>query len=497
MFDRTYLQDYILSSMEDDNTPNNESAEADVVQMQDEDDDEEPQFLDPNDAVEVVVDDDVPMDDDDDEEEEDALDENVTSSSAPDVSKVQLKSHTGPVYAVAAAVVIDNSSSCDQLVVVSGGGDDRAYLHRITIDSAHVTSTTSSLLSHAHTDTVSAVAFNFSHIAATDAGATAAAPPNKLVAVGGYDGAILLYDAVTGACLKQLEGPTDVEWLCFHKTGTVLLAGSATDGTVWMYHTVLNKCLQVFVGHSAAVTAGGFTPDGKFSVTCSSDGTLRVWAPKTGQAKHTIKFNNNDAGLTCLAFEAHAEASTINSKLVMVGAEDGQVHVCHTGTGKVVHNLRHYELPTVNSTASESDDDEVELPMSVEAVGFCPCNPVWCASGGVDGVLKIWDLTAGQLRQVCRVTDGDTPVQEGITRLTWHNTLPVVFTATTTGTVRLWDARNGALIHTLSTGATSSTINDMQVQFLAENKAVIITASDDNVVRIFDVDVPCLLQHRQ
>ena len=42
---------------------------------------------------------------------------------------------------------------------------------------------------------------------------------------------------------------------------------------------------QVFSGHSGAVTAGAFTPDGKMvvSVGGEGDGSLRVWNPKTGE----------------------------------------------------------------------------------------------------------------------------------------------------------------------------------------------------------------------
>lgn len=468
------------------------------VEMEDEEDlDDEPVFLNPDDAVEVVVDNDgddddgeFPMDDDDDE---DAINNNT-----PDMSKLQFTSHTGPVYCVAAAVM-DAADNNNKLVVVTGGGDDRAFLHRVDVavaetsaeSSSSSNSSTSMPLVHAHTDSVSAVAFNFPN-------ADAAVP--KLAAVGGYDGAILLYDAVTGALQKQLEGPTDVEWLSFHKTGTVLLAGSATDGTVWMYHVVLNKCLQVFVGHSSTVTTGAFTPDGKWAVTCSSDGTCRVWAPKTGVCKHVFKLSppeSEAAGLTCMAFGFGEN----NSKLVLVGAEDGQAHVCHVGTKKVVHHFRHYEVQpnTVSQQLEDNNDDEEELqlPMSVEAVGFCPVMSQWCATAGVDGVLKIWDLTTGQCRQVCRVgVDESVVQQEGITRLQWHNTLPLVFTATTSGVVRLWDARNGVLLQSLTTG-TSSVLNDMQVHFASERSTIIVTGSDDFTVRTFDVDVPSLLQQHQ
>ena len=107
---------------------------------------------------------------------------------------------------------------------------------------------------HAHTDSVSSVAFNSRHVPPDATGKAG----QKLVAVGSYDGSLVLYDASNGEVVKVLDGPTDVEFVDFHpKGGTVALAGSIADGTVWMYHTPSAKCLQVFVGHEGGDGQGG------------------------------------------------------------------------------------------------------------------------------------------------------------------------------------------------------------------------------------------------
>merc|ERR1711976_443964 len=62
----------------------------------------------------------------------------------------------------------------------------------------------------------------------------------------------------------------------------------------------------------------------------------------------------------------------------------------------------------MGNTDTTDEDEEMEYPMSVEAVGFSPSQPNWCATGGVDGKLKIWDLTRdGQCRQVCAPADAN------------------------------------------------------------------------------------------
>lgn len=263
----------------------------------------------------------------------------------------------------------------------------------------------------------------------------------------------------------------------------MLLVGSG-DGTLWMFHVPLNRCMQVFVGHEQAVTAGCFSPDGKWALSASSDGTLRIWAPKTGLNKHVFRLG--EAGLTCMANKGGSDGM-----LVIAGSEDGQAHVCHIGSKKLVTSLRHYDLPT--NTETNDEDEEMEYPMSVEAVGFSPSQPNWCATGGVDGKLKIWDLARdGQCRQVCAPPDSE--VVDSITRISWHPTLPFVFAATINGSVRVWDARNGTLLHTLTGGSTADQINDMDVQFLPDGSAVVVAASDDNAVRVFELNVNALAQ---
>jgi len=263
----------------------------------------------------------------------------------------------------------------------------------------------------------------------------------------------------------QLDGPSDIEWIDWHpKGGSVLLAGSS-DGTVWMWFVSTGKCMQVFVGHEEAVTAGAFTDDGRWALSCSLDGTLRIWNPKTGVARHT--FRNapgerfTDAPIICM--DTHSE-------LAVVGAEDGSAWVVHLKNKKVLTHLKHSESQT-----------------SVEAVGFAPAqiNPNWVATGGLDGNLKIWDLTNNSCRQTCHHGE-----QSGITQLRWHPYKPQIYTSAADGSIRLWDARSGQLLKTLS-GHTDQ-INGVDTIFHTSptDPDIIASCSDDQTVRIFAYSSP-------
>ena len=535
--------------MEPEQPPHQDSEMADAdMQVEGNFDNEDeydntPAFVGEGDAVEVQVDDDnAPMEDDYDDDAQDDGGDDIEEEIV-DMAKVVIPSHSDPVYAIGCtlntAVANNTSNNSNQalLRIVSGGGDDKAFWHEVALSSspAAAANTTDQFqfqvqtwpLEHLHTfkDSVSAIADNSPFIAFD-----ATKPPNpEWMAVGALDGSIVLYGPNNNNQVQLLEGPTsDIEFLCWHpKGGNVVLAGSS-DATLWMYHTSLKKCLQVFVGHEDSVTCGCFSADGKVAVSGSADGTVRIWAPKTGKSKHVFRFDNtNSAGggpppaLTCMVTHGGPDR-----QLIMVGSEDGQAHICHIANKKHVASLRHYD-PTANAINNnnnnippqgngEEDDDEEEevfLPSGVEAVGFCKSNPHWCATGGMDGVLKIWDLAnQGQVRHTCQAAAADADAGNsssssrnngagnGITKLEWHPTLPLVITSNCRGRIHLWDARNGQLLETLT--GHRDVINDMGVVFVpsasaqptaAAGHALIVTGSDDHTVRVFDLDIDAAL----
>lgn len=336
--------------------------------------------------------------------------------------------HTDAVLAVAW-----NPAQHD--MVATGGQDDVAYLWRVGQDAFE--STAGTLSTHeltGHTDSVASLAFN---------------SKGTLLATGGMEGCVKVWNTETGSIVQTLEGPGgSVDWVAWHPKGDVVLAGSE-DFTLWMWLAQSGSCMQVFAGHNGPVTSGRFTHDGKAVVSTGGedDCALRVWNPKTGECLHNIQGHGfHEAGITSCS--VHSDSAT-----VLTGAEDGSVKVSNIAIGKVIGTLTGHEE-------------------SVEAVGLSEHLPM-AGTAGVDGKLLIWDLNLLKQRGL-----GEHP--DAVTRMVWHPTQPLAFTACTDGIVRCWDIRTAKAVKQF--GGHGAAVQDLA---LSPDASMIITGSDDKTARIF------------
>lgn len=245
-----------------------------------------------------------------------------------------------------------------------------------------------------------------------------------------------------GACqfVTNLEGPDEIVWTAWHPKGNVIAAGGS-DATVWMWNLPAGNVMNVFSGHTAAVTCGRFTPDGKRLVTASEDGSLLVWDPRSTSALSKVSPTdtrfNMDAGITSLCLSP-------DSKLAIVGGAAGTIRIVNLanieegGAALVVGALEgHTEgesiegLEFVDLLGNTSGTQPQAAPRAqANAANFV-------ISAGTDGKAVVWDLSTGKMR--CEVMHDDA-----ITSMTLHGSGPIFSTSSADGTARTWDARTAA-----------------------------------------------------
>jgi len=418
-----YLPKHLITALPDNMEPENNEHENDEIQ-------EDEDFLEEDDKqVEFVIDDKdrekVDLDEEMDDADAQGEGEQGKSEEQQDDSIQRFLNHTDAVYCVALHPLFDATNNANTLAL-SGGGDDKAYIW-------DASSGNQLFELSGHKDSVNSVGFNFD---------------GKMVATGSLDGTVKVWETATGKLVSTLEGPQgDIEWMQWHPKGNFLVAGSA-DATAWMWLPIKSECISVFAGHSASVTCGTFTADGKQLLTGSEDATVKIWDPKTGQVVKTISGHGfHEAAVNCI--------QTTPSGLVVTGGQDNSSRISNISTGKVLGSLLGHEG-------------------SVEAIGVCNVLPL-IATGSLDNKINIYDVNTLQLRTRCLHDDG-------VTRLIWHPTQPLMYSCSVDKTVRLWDGRSSECIRIFK--GHQNVILDMAV---SHDGNVVVTASDDHASLVFKV----------
>ncbi|KAI1797143.1 ribosome biogenesis protein Sqt1 [Ganoderma leucocontextum] len=419
-----------------------ERIEEDHFQDGGEDGPQDDEFMDPNDVlVEVTDDGDHPMDEDEDVQEGGLHPEDEVVWE--DNSVQHFPNHKGSVFAVSTHPTVQ--------LAASGGEDDLGYIWDLLTGDEIVKLT-------GHTDSVTSTAFS---------------SDGELIATGGMDGKVRVWRRVgkedwkTWEFLTELTGPDEVMWIRWHPKGAVLLAGS-NDTTVWLWQLPSGNTMQVFAGHTAPVTCGDFTPDGKRIITADAEGTLIFWDPRSPSSLFKLTPTDQRFALDGITSLAVNPAST----LAVVGGASGGVRVISLSKGEVVSAL-----------AGHQDGESVEavefVDLAAGPAGAAPAAGGVVVTGGTDGKACIWDLGTMRLRATLEHGDAVTSLHHLLAPGKSH----LIVSASTDKVLRTWDARTGTLVREHK--GHSGPVLDAALGLAG---GVVVSAGDEGVCLVFQTE---------
>ena len=229
----------------------------------------------------------------------------------------------------------------------------------------------------------------------------------------GEDGTVHLWDAATGAHIRNLRSRVwRVRSIAFSRDGGTLAIASNGRLSLWDAATGTQK--SEVEGRTVGVSRVDFSPDGRTLAGGSWDNTIRLWDAATGAHKYTLKGHTNN--ITNLVF------SPVGGTLAS-GSHDTTIRLWDADTG--VHKRTLENLSGVPSMAFSPDGRTL-------------------ASGG--GVLRLYDVVTG-----VHIRTLNSPI-DGVYGVAYSPNGRTIAGANASE-IRLWDADTGAHKHTLDGGS--------------------------------------------
>lgn len=213
-------------------------------------------------------------------------------------------------------------------------------------------------------------------------------PDGKMIAMGGLDNTIRLYDAKSGNLLRILKGH---KWLprsvAFSSDGRLLISGSSIDQKILVWETQSGNLLKIFHVQCNVLLAS---------------------------------FTKQDSQVVFLTDGESSGGFFIDDRFSAVFIGRGEIDTCNI--------LKEIKLPSENPTAEGFSSDGNML-----------------ALGYFDGLVKLWDTRTGELLNTINSH------LSKVTFLSFNKNANLIVTANER-TIKVWNVNDGTLVHIIENG---------------------------------------------
>jgi serine/threonine protein kinase len=252
----------------------------------------------------------------------------------------------------------------------------------------------------------------------------ATGPKPGLVAAGGVDGSVRLWDvdsrrrlASFRTAIHQRAGHEAlVTSLAFSPDGAFLASGHV-DGNIHLWSLDTGQEVPGRARHDASIGGLAFAPDGLALASGGLDSTLKLWElSQLRQGEPQRRLIREPSGVTCLAYSR-------DGNFILTGHTNRILRIHEVRSGRLVGTLRGHEAP-LSVVVVSPDGSQV-------------------ASGGRDCTIRIYDLNRKEELRILAAH------RKAVSALSYFPRGPEIASVAMDHAVILWDVGTGAQRSTL------------------------------------------------
>jgi eukaryotic-like serine/threonine-protein kinase len=274
------------------------------------------------------------------------------------------------------------------------------------------------------------------------------------------DRTAIIWDVASEKVIHRLAKHSEpVKSVAYSQDGSQVLSGGGFgDNAIILWDAQTGQELRRLDGHRHGVRGLAFLPNGNQAVSCSFDGTVRLWNLEDGKELHRFPGFDQpnldaldkqvwDKQVWCVAVSG-------DGKRLACGVRDRTARVFDIASSKEVNCLRGHKS-TVNAVALDHDGQRL-------------------LSGGSDGTVRVWDVGSGKV-----LKENPSPVGK-IWSVAWSPGRKRALTVGEDRSVLIWDPESGKEIQRFS-GHTAEVFGAT----FSANGSLALTGSADKTARVW------------